>query len=237
MPSRLRSRRRPAPDESSDDEVTFKRSTDPGVCSDDSVSTVADEARPAADSGDEAPETVGLAGSRQEAERLLADLAASRRRRDEARRQRDTAHQQRNREQKLDKQRRLELELSQEILDDLAADEDAPEDEADASAAPPRRAGRAGVGSLRPKKKRFRYPTPATPAGPDFIALADGEATEFRAAGAAGRGAAGRGEPAAGRPAGAAAVRRQDPTHLGAGTAPAAAQADRLREVRAPVRP
>ncbi|XP_043235415.1 uncharacterized protein LOC122388419 isoform X1 [Amphibalanus amphitrite] len=178
MPSResrqTRARRRagtPPADSgpSSDEEVTFQpapAAADP----EDDVSTLAG-------SDDEAPESVGLSAARQEAEALLRDLADSRRRRDDSRRQRDRDRQERNREQKLDKQRRMEQELMDELADELAAEE-AEEVTGDGDGGRQRPAD----GAPRPKKKRFKYPTPAVSGALDFIPLAEGQSTTFKAA-------------------------------------------------------
>ena len=180
MPSRVssrqtRARRRagtPPADAaaSSDEEVTF-RSAPAAADPEDDVSTLAG-------SEDEAPEAVGLSDARREAETLLRDLADSRRRRDDSRRQRDRARQERNREQKLDKQRRLEEELMHELAAELE------EDEAAEEAAAPGAGGRrtADGAPVRPKKKRFKYPTPAATGAMEFIPLAEGESTSFKAA-------------------------------------------------------
>lgn len=114
---------------------------------------------------------------------LLArqDLADTERRREDRRKKKTRDLQQRNRDQKLDKQRRLELELSQEIADELAAEE-AEEQQLTKS----RDLGTkdSDGGASKPKRKRFTYDVPETAtdtAALDFIPLEGGAGTEFRA--------------------------------------------------------
>ena len=192
MPSRqTRASRRAGPppsdsDLSSDDEVTFKTSSSTAArTADDSVSTVAaadpeDDVSTLADSDDEAPESVGLADARQEAEALLQDLANSRRRKDDSRRQRDREVQERNRQQKLDKQSRIEMELSQELMDELA--EELAEEENEEADRKTGKKQRSSDSMPKPKKKRFKYPTPSASGALDFIPLVEGESTKFKAA-------------------------------------------------------